>query len=273
MLLAALLCMASGALAAVPAARAVENAVAAYGSPHTWATPALAEVMGAVGFGEDVQAAIMTQRITGDILAQWDTEAELQSIHITSLPDRKRLAMVVKAMSSQAAAPIHKGGEVPVAPSSVHNLMELRELDKKNFSISLALLNANYRLALWHFQAHAKKGIPNDLHFFDQHPHSVQYSTFWCWVYPDAMVMEHWSGFSDTNYWIASGLWWGSFLTGLTNIAAIAVSLVCLGLVGRYKFLGDVCSQVVGTQIIMGLLHLILAGVLYFLWPILWPFG
>jgi hypothetical protein len=87
------------------------------------------------------------------------------------------------------------------------------------------------------------------------------------------MVMEHWSGFSDTNYWIASGLWWGSFLTGLTNIAAIAVYLVCLGLAGRYKFLGEVYSQVGATQIIMGLLHLILAGVLYFLWPILWPFG
>lgn len=211
-----LLLLLSSGMAATPASLAVSSAVSIHGSPHIWGTEILAGVIRDVGFDESVKNAILEQKITGDILSQYDDDAELLSIHITSFPDRKRLGLLVKAMASHSSGPIYKGGEMPPVPSSAHDLMELRKLNPKGFTLDLLLISFNTRLALWLFKEEGLTGKPNALQLFDGHPQSAQYSAFWWWAFPEMMTINHWEGFTDTNFFIANGLKFTSLLSGFT---------------------------------------------------------
>ena len=153
-------------------------------------------------------AAILKYKITGDLLAHYETEEELASLSVTTIADKKRMALFVRGIAANTKA-------TPSFPANEHELIALRELNRKGFTQDILLLMGNARYATWHFNSNAQKGISNALQIFDQHPKSAQFSWLSWLLFPEWMVIQHWYGFFDTDPLLASLLIFSSFLSGL----------------------------------------------------------
>ena len=167
-----------------------------HGSPYSWAPAVVAEALGSAGFAPAVLEAVLAHGVTGDLLCQYETSEELQTLSVTSLADIKRMDLIVKAMSrTNTKSSFFQGPSTkftpPSLPASEHELFALRELDRYGFTQSFNLLQGNARLATWWFNSQAVEGVPNALHLFDQHPGSAQFSWLVWLIFPEWMAVQH----------------------------------------------------------------------------------